>query len=316
MRALTNLDETMTGVFGGWRFPVFVLSALASFTLLVGALVALPAGLGPAGAFAETFRVWCFGLDPRTGEMNGAAVFTMLTEPLVLAAVVFAVWRGPLREARALPARRLGPTIASALALVLLTIGTLFALERASEAEAAAPFRPASLRTALPAPRIALLSHEGVPASLEAERGKVVLLTAVYAGCGQACPKIMAQVRRAAAALGAHENGRDLRVLAVTLDPERDTPAVLADLARAQRIGAPLFRLLTGPPEDVNRVLDDMGIARRRDPETGVIDHVNMFILIDRDGRLAYRFGLGEDQERWLIECGSGLLSERPTTRP
>jgi hypothetical protein len=41
-----------------------------------------------------------------------------------------------------------------------------------------------------------------------------------------------------------------------------------------------------------------------------------MFILIDRDGRLAYRFGLGEDQERWLIECGSGLLSERPTTRP
>ncbi|MNC96767.1 hypothetical protein D3C83_142260 [compost metagenome] len=59
--------------------------------------------------------------------------------------------------------------------------------------------------------------------------------------------------------------------------------------------------------------LDALGVARTRDPETGVIDHANLFVLVDRDGRVAYRFTLGERQERWLVQALRLLLAERRT---
>ena len=54
-----------------------------------------------------------------------------------------------------------------------------------------------------------------------------------------------------------------------------------------------------------------MQVARKRDPETGVIDHANLFLLIDREGRLAYRLGLGERQQRWLTSALRVLLDEK-----
>jgi len=60
----------------------------------------------------------------------------------------------------------------------------------------------------------------------------------------------------------------------------------------------------------VEGVLDAMQIARQRDPETGVISHANLFLLVDREGRLAYRLGLGERQQRWLTSALRVLLNE------
>ena len=100
--------------------------------------------------------------------------------------------------------------------------------------------------------------------------------------------------------------------MAVTLDPEHDSPEVLAGLAEAHGLSAPLYQLLTGEPSEGERVLNEMSIARQRDPETGVIDHANLFLLLDRDGQVAYRLGLGERQERWLVSALRVLLREAP----
>jgi len=310
MSAFDHVDVTLTRALAGWRFPVFLLSCLAFFTLLVGVIVLAPTSGSASGSFADAFRVWCFGYDPATGAMQWVAVGTMLTQPFLLAGFVLAVWAAPLRLAVALPLRATAPVIASALAVVIAVgAGMVFFNER-TEADAR-PLDVADLRTALPAPRIELTSHERAHVSLTAERGRVVLLTAVYASCGQACPMIMEQVKRVVASVP-DDDRADLRVLCVTLDPEHDTPEVLAGLARLQKVAAPLYRLLTGAPEDVNRVLDDMNVARKRDPKTGIIDHANMFVIIDRKGTLAYRYGLGEQQERWLSTSLTRLLRERP----
>ena len=71
-----------------------------------------------------------------------------------------------------------------------------------------------------------------------------------------------------------------------------------------------LYHLVPGEPADVERLLDRMQIARARDPETGVISHANLFLLVDRNGRIAYRFGLGERQQRWLTSALKILLHE------
>jgi len=51
-------------------------------------------------------------------------------------------------------------------------------------------------------------------------------------------------------------------------------------------------------------------VARQRDPKTGVIDHSNLFILVDRQGRVSYRLTLGSRQQQWLISALQVLLAE------
>jgi len=144
---------------------------------------------------------------------------------------------------------------------------------------------------------------------LAALKGQVVLLTGVYASCPHTCPLIMAEAKRVVAALSPAERA-DLRVIAVTLDPAHDTPAVLARFADMHGLETPMWHLVTGEVAAVEQTLDRMGIARKRDPKTGVIDHGNLLMLVDRGGRLAYRFTMGPKQEPWLRAAIRLLLRE------
>jgi protein SCO1 len=221
--------------------------------------------------------------------------------------VGWGVWWGQVKQALAMP-RRLIPYASAAFACVALGALTFGLIARAPET-GELPFPAERLRTATLAPSFDLVDHEGQPASLEQHRGQIVVLTGVYASCSFTCPMIMAQAKRALVALTPEEQAQAV-VLAITMDPERDDVEALAKLAEAQGIAAPQFRLLTGNPERVNGLLDTLGVARKRDPETGVIDHVNLFVLVDRHGRAAYRFSLGERQEQWLISGMKHLLRE------
>ena len=102
----------------------------------------------------------------------------------------------------------------------------------------------------------------------------------------------------------------DLRIAVITLDPENDTPEVLANVAAARGFTSPPFHLLSGEPATVERILDDFAVPRSRDADTGFIDHANLFILIDREGRVAYRFTLGERRQTWLGSALRLLLGE------
>jgi protein SCO1/2 len=307
-----SLSRTIGGIqrfLAGGGFPAFALALLAFWELLLLALLAAPGGSSGMGAFADDFRVWCFGYDPATGRLDWAYVMGMTMPPLLLGAILALFWWEPLREVVARPAR-----VAAHVAVAALLVGVAavaFAGLGAAPDPGELPFPAEALRTAHRAPELALTSHAGAPVSLAELRGQVVLLTAVYASCPHTCPLILAQAKRAVAELGPHERA-DLRVVAVTLDPEHDSPEVLADLAGRHGLEPPLYTLVTGPAGEVEGILDEMGIARRRDPETGVIDHANLFLLLDREGRVAYRLTLGDRQERWLVSALRLLLREPP----
>ncbi len=165
------------------------------------------------------------------------------------------------------------------------------------------------MRTAYEAPQFALTNQDRETVSLAGFRGNVVILTAVYASCPHTCPAILTQARAAIDELSPEER-EDLRVIAVTMDPASDSPDILRELAKNHGMQSTLYHLVTGDPTDVERLLDRMQIARKRDPESGVISHANLFLLVDRNGRIAYRFGLGENQQRWLTSALKILLRE------
>jgi protein SCO1/2 len=302
--------DTVTRWFASDRFAAFVLLLLVLFTGLVLALLLVPPAPSGLGAFAADFRIWCFGQDPRSGRLEWGYVASTVAQPLVLGAIVVAVWQRPLAQALRQPKRLLAPALAAL--TVVSAAGAGFAAFADRTLGPDTPFPAERLRTALVPPQFTLLNQDGAPVELRGLRGRLVLVTGVYSSCGLTCPMIMGQTRRVIAALSPRQR-EGLTVVAITLDPARDDPARLKAMAIGQEVDAPLFNLVTGDPPVVESVLDAFGITRRRDPETGIIDHANLFILIDRAGRIAYRFTLGDLQERWLREAIHLLLNEGPS---
>ncbi len=119
----------------------------------------------------------------------------------------------------------------------------------------------------------------------------------------------MQQAKAAVAAL-TDEERKDLSVVGITLDPMNDDVARLALMAEGQDIAAPLYRLCTGEPVAVEKLRDGLDVTRRRDPVSGVIDHANYFLVVDRAGRIAYRLTIGDRQQRWLTAALRTLILE------
>lgn len=295
------------GFFEGGGFPVFALCLIVFYQLLLLALLLMPAGETGLAAFADEFRVWCFGYDPATGSLEWGYVAGMMTPPLVLGAVLVLVWFEPLRALLRHPAALVAP--AGAAALLVAGAAGAFSVLGSTLDRGELPFPAEALRTSHRPPELRLTNQVGERVDLGQLRGKVVMLTGVYASCPHTCPLILAQAKRTIGKLTPEEQA-DLRVVAVTMDPAHDSPEVLAELAGMHGMEAPLYNLVTGDANEVERILDAMGITRKRDPETDVIDHANLFLLVDRDGEVAYRLTLGELQERWLVSALELLLRE------
>ncbi|HSQ66863.1 MAG TPA: SCO family protein [Polyangiaceae bacterium] len=300
--------EWLQRFIASWRFPAFLVSLLLAFDALLLVVLAVPPPRGME-AFAEEFRTWCFGYDARTHSLELSYVVTMLGEPFGIAAIIALVWWKPLKSAlRERPAAPV-PYVLSAVALVAAGLVAFFAMRSEARADDEVAFPGKSIRTSVEAPAVALTDHTGEAFRLDQERGRVVIVTGVYSSCGLTCPMIMGQAKRAVAALSPAER-RDVVVAAITLDPEHDDRARLDAMARAQSLPWPTFKLLWGSPGEVNSALDAFSVARTRDPATGQIDHANLFVLVDRHGKLAYHLTLGREQERWLVDALHELLRE------
>src|SRR5437867_10049200 len=93
-------------------------------------------------------------------------------------------------------------------------------------ASAVAAPKPETLPTIGPAPAFTLLAQDERRLSLADLRGKVVVLTFIYTTCADTCPLLTAKLAGLQGRLGA-DFGARVVFASVTIDPERDTPAVL-----------------------------------------------------------------------------------------
>lgn len=131
-------------------------------------------------------------------------------------------------------------------------------------------------------PDFVLTDHEGKRVRISDQRGKIVLLTFLYTQCPDICP-LMADNLNAALLQLDPATRDDVRVLAVSVDPERDTPATVRGYVKVHRL-VPQFRYLIGSERELTKVWEKFEVqAVARDPE--LIDHTAYTLLIDRDGR-------------------------------
>ncbi len=144
-----------------------------------------------------------------------------------------------------------------------------------------------------------LAGTDGRPVALADFRGKLVLLYFGFTACPDACPTDLAVIAVALRSLGAAQ--AQVQPLFVTLDPARDTPAVLREYAPAFH---PRMVALTGTEDEVRRVATDFKVFFEKVPLPGkqgyTIDHTPYTFLLDREGRFVILFPPGTPADRMV----------------
>ena len=137
-----------------------------------------------------------------------------------------------------------------------------------------------------PTPDFTLTDQAGQKVSLADQRGKLVLLTFLYTNCPDVCPLITQNLNQALQMLGTERD--NARVLAVSVDPEGDTPKSVDEYAKAHHL-LPEFHYLIGSRDELTKVWKAYDVAAvASDPE--LVDHTAYTMLVDQsgEGRVIY----------------------------
>lgn len=147
----------------------------------------------------------------------------------------------------------------------------------------------------VPAPELALTDHTGAAWSMAEQRGRVVVLFFGYTHCPDICPQTLNVARLALAEPDV--DASKVAVVLVSVDPERDTPEVLAPYVGAF---GPEFTGLTGDPAAVRAVAEGYGVRYEAESPDGpvtpsaggtyTVAHSPWTLLIDGTGQLRRRF--------------------------
>jgi protein SCO1/2 len=182
--------------------------------------------------------------------------------------------RRPLRSAEGPGQRRLAYVLTPALAALALAVALL-----AGPMLAASPAAAAAIGGSF-----ALVDQDGRAVTDAQFRGKWLLVFFGYTHCPDVCPTALNTMAEALDALAPAKRDK-VQPIFITVDPERDTPAIMKDYVGAFE-GANIVGL-TGTPTQVSAAEAAYQVhAERHDSEDGdyTMDHSSMIHIMDPDG--------------------------------
>ena len=289
----------MNGRTGRPGAALMALLVIVMITVGWWALALWPAGAVEPEWLART-RSACFGSE-RGGLPGTSGWILLIGEPIGMLGILFAAWGAALtRDLRSVRSDWRWAAAAVAV-IVTLTAGlgavgvrVAQASSRATEWRMVPPGTP--VRADLSVPSITLVDQQGASWSPALASGAPVIITFAFGHCTTMCPVIVSDLLRARreAARG------DVAIVVITLDPWRDTPERLAGLAEHWEL-APGDRVLGGAVSEVEATLDRLGVGRVRDARTGDIVHGGTVLVLDREGRLAWRVDGGDGRVREVL---------------
>jgi protein SCO1/2 len=137
-----------------------------------------------------------------------------------------------------------------------------------------------------------LTDHNGKQRSLQDFRGQVVVLFFGFTHCPDVCPTTLAELAGAVKRLG--PAGEKVQVLLVSVDPERDTPEMLAQYVTAFNPG---FLALRGNAGETALVAKEFKVIYQKvagpRAQDYTMDHSAGSYIFDRQGRLRLYVGYG-----------------------
>ncbi len=145
-----------------------------------------------------------------------------------------------------------------------------------------------------------LTTHDGRVVTDQDFVGKYKLVFFGYTFCPDICPTELQTIAQAMDLMG--DSGADVQPLFITIDPERDTPPVLADYVK---LFHPSIIGLTGTAEQIAAVAKAYRVYYARsqgepDPTQYLMDHSTFAYLLAPDGSFVTVFAKGSTPEQMV----------------
>ncbi len=151
-----------------------------------------------------------------------------------------------------------------------------------------------------------LLDTQGREFRLNNLKGKVWLVDFIFTTCGGICPvmtKNMAALYRSFLPIDSVE------MVSVSVNPENDSPDILARFARKYHADTTKWHFLTGARDEIKRLaVESFKVGSLEEP----IFHSDRFVLVDREGRIrGYYDGTQQKSIDTLFKDIAALIKER-----
>jgi len=163
-------------------------------------------------------------------------------------------------------------------------------------------------------PRFELLDQEGRPFGTKDLEGRVWVASFIFTRCATVCPRITARMAKV------QDRTRQLapafHLVSFSVDPGHDTPARLAEYARAHRASPRLWTFLTGPEQAVKDAVVGglkvyMGKEQGEDGGFEGIFHGSHLVLVDARGRVRGYYDPEDPDAVDRVVRDAGLLVNR-----
>lgn len=179
-------------------------------------------------------------------------------------------------------------------------------------------------------PQFSLVDEDGKPFARGDMLGRVWIADFVFTSCADACPALQGKMKKLQDRLIPPEQGGQIALLSVSVDPERDTPAKLKEYGEIFGARRGLWKSLTGGQQEIERTVvkgfhtamariprpaEGRGSAPTRAESAGRsmgdqhaeafdIMHGERLVLVDRQGRIR-GFYEADDQDHLLRDARS-----------
>ena len=133
-----------------------------------------------------------------------------------------------------------------------------------------------------PVPDAKLVDETGQPVSLASMKGNVTVYNFIFTSCTGTCPIMTNNMRALTPKV---EKDAPVRFVSISVDPARDTPAVLAAYAKRTR-NDPRWTFLTGNRDDIVKLSVQGFKLSAGDPMPGgeALLHSSKFAVADKEG--------------------------------
>ena len=163
-----------------------------------------------------------------------------------------------------------------------------------------------------PVPSFALTDQNDQPITDQSLRGKPWVAAFIFTNCAGPCPMMSANMRK----LQQRVPHRDLRLVSFTVDPQRDTPAVLKRYAQSLGADESRWSFVTGSPEAMTAVAKGMLLPVAPATATEDITHSTKFLLVDPEGGVRGIYSSDPDGMERLATDAAKMVGGPPATQP
>lgn len=156
-------------------------------------------------------------------------------------------------------------------------------------------------------PYFTLYDAENKPFTLRNLQGKIWVVDFMFTTCSGICPMLSRNMAKLSDLSVAHEN---IEFVSITVNPEYDSPAVLADYAKTYNADSKKWHFLTGSRGEIeNLAVHGFKVGSVNEP----IFHSGYFILVDPKGQIrGFYEGTKSEELKKLTRDIADLKNEEP----